>query len=167
MKCLWTLTTDSYLKHQNIICISRILQVVKCTHTENHQNDYSLYNFLSVYHLVKMNFLTKTCFNQIDMDIEIKLDSHKTEYLSRWRKVNISLCNWYLNPFPHYDTFWRPWETSLLKTLWEKEKLLITSNFSISQCFLPIWIAFCYFHQIWNCRLQILSVWKSLKFVVW
>ena len=32
------------------------------------------------------------------------------------------------NPFQHNDTFWRPWETSLLKTLWEKEKLLVTSN---------------------------------------
>ena len=28
--------------------------------------------------------------------------------------------------------FWRPWETSLLKTLWEKEKLLATSTFSFS-----------------------------------
>ena len=37
-----------------------------------------------------------------------------------------------LNPLPHNDTFWRPWETSLLKTLWEKEKLLVTSNFSFS-----------------------------------
>ena len=37
-----------------------------------------------------------------------------------------------VNPFPHNDTFWRPWETSLLKTLWEKEKLLVTSNFSFS-----------------------------------
>ena len=36
------------------------------------------------------------------------------------------------NPFPHNDTFWRPWETSLLKTLWEKEKLLVTSNFPFS-----------------------------------
>ena len=36
------------------------------------------------------------------------------------------------NLFPHNDTFWRPWETSLLKTLWEKEKLLVTSNFSFS-----------------------------------
>ena len=35
------------------------------------------------------------------------------------------------------------------------------------QCFLPIWITFCHFRQIWNCRLQTLSVWKSLKFVVW
>ena len=37
-----------------------------------------------------------------------------------------------LNPFPHNDTFWRLWETCLLKTLWEKEKLLVTSNFSFS-----------------------------------
>ena len=37
-----------------------------------------------------------------------------------------------INPLPHNDTFWRPWETSLLKTLWENEKLLVTSNFSFS-----------------------------------
>ena len=35
------------------------------------------------------------------------------------------------------------------------------------QCFLPIWKTFHHFHQIWNCRLQTLSIWKSLKFVVW
>ena len=35
------------------------------------------------------------------------------------------------------------------------------------RCFLPIWITFCHFRQIYNCRLQTLSVWKSLKFVVW
>ena len=26
------------------------------------------------------------------------------------------------NPFPHNDTFDPPWETSILKTLWEKEQ---------------------------------------------
>ena len=31
-----------------------------------------------------------------------------------------------INPFLHDDTFWCPWETNLLKTLWEKEKLLVT-----------------------------------------
>ena len=36
------------------------------------------------------------------------------------------------NPFPYNDTFWRPWETSLLKTLWEKEKLLVRSNLSFT-----------------------------------
>ena len=35
------------------------------------------------------------------------------------------------------------------------------------QCFQPVWITFFHFHQIWNCHLQTLSVWKSLKFVVW
>ena len=35
------------------------------------------------------------------------------------------------------------------------------------QCFLALWRNFCHFHQICNCVLQILSVWKSLKFVVW
>ena len=35
------------------------------------------------------------------------------------------------------------------------------------QCFLPIWRAFCHFYQTGNCRLQTLSVWKSLKIVVW
>ena len=29
-------------------------------------------------------------------------------------------------------------------------------------CFLPFWRIYCHFHQILNCRLQTLSVWKSL-----
>ena len=33
--------------------------------------------------------------------------------------------------------------------------------------FLTVWISFYHFQLIQNCRLQILSVWKSLKFVVW
>ena len=35
------------------------------------------------------------------------------------------------------------------------------------QYFLPIWRTFYHFHQIQNCRLQILTLWKSLKFIVW
>ena len=34
-------------------------------------------------------------------------------------------------------------------------------------CFLTVWRTFCHFHQIQNCRLQTLSIWKSIKFVVW
>ena len=30
-----------------------------------------------------------------------------------------------INPFLQNDTFWRVWKRSLLKTLWEKEKLLV------------------------------------------
>ena len=36
------------------------------------------------------------------------------------------------NPFPNKPWFLRVCCTSLLKTLWEKEKLLVTSNFSFS-----------------------------------
>ena len=39
--------------------------------------------------------------------------------------------NWF-NPFPNKPWFLRVCSTSLLKTLWEKEKLLVTSNFSFS-----------------------------------
>ena len=82
-----------------------------------------------------------------------------------------------VNPFPNKPWFLRICSTSLLKILWEKEKLLVTSNFTFShsvfyfhlfpQCFLPFQSTFCHFHFIQNCRLQTLSVWKSLKFVVW
>ena len=37
-----------------------------------------------------------------------------------------------MNPFPNKPWFLRVCSTSLLKTLWEKEKLLVTSNFSFS-----------------------------------
>ena len=35
------------------------------------------------------------------------------------------------------------------------------------QCFLPIWKTFCHFHKILNCHMQTLSVWTTLKFIVW
>ena len=74
----------------------------------------------------------------------------------------------YFNPLPNKPCFLRVCSTSLSKTLWEKEKLLVTSNFSFShQRFQHVWRTFCHFHQIKNCLLQTLSVWKSLKFVVW
>ena len=36
-----------------------------------------------------------------------------------------TILKWIFNPFPHNDTFRRLWERSLLKTLREKEKLLV------------------------------------------
>ena len=38
----------------------------------------------------------------------------------------------FVNPFPNEPLFLHVCSTSLLKTLWEKEKLLVTSNFSFS-----------------------------------
>ena len=42
---------------------------------------------------------------------------------------NVFYC---INPFPNKPWFLRVCSISLLKTLWEKEKLLVTSNFSFS-----------------------------------
>ena len=42
-----------------------------------------------------------------------------------------------------------------------------TSNFSLFQCFPPFWSAVSHVHQIKNCHLQTLSVWKSIISVVW
>ena len=40
-----------------------------------------------------------------------------------------------VNPFPNRAWFLRVCSTSLVKTLWEKEKLLVMSNFSFSHSF--------------------------------
>ena len=38
-----------------------------------------------------------------------------------------------VNPFPNKPLFLRVCSIGLLRTLWEKEKLLVTSNFSFSR----------------------------------
>ena len=71
-----------------------------------------------------------------------------------------------INPFLN-KSFLRVCNTSFFNTLCEKEKLLVTSNFSFSHSvFYPfgelttIFMKF----KIVVCKL---SVWKSLKYVVW
>ena len=72
-----------------------------------------------------------------------------------------------INPFPNKPWFLHVCSTSLLKTLCEKEKLLVTSNSSfshinlnpfgnLSDIFIKLQIVVC-----------TLSVWKSLKIFVW
>ena len=53
------------------------------------------------------------------------------------------------NPCPNKPWFLRVCSTTLLKTLGEKEKLLVTSNFSFSlSVFYSYGWTFCHFHQI-------------------
>ena len=73
-----------------------------------------------------------------------------------------------IKPFPDKPWFLRVCSTSLLKTLWKKEKSIETSNFSFFHIvFYPIWRTFCHLYHIQECRLQTRSIWTSLKFVVW
>ena len=48
------------------------------------------------------------------------------------KKTNMILAKRVLNPFPNKPWFLRVSITSLLKTLWEKENLLVMRNFSFS-----------------------------------
>ena len=72
-----------------------------------------------------------------------------------------------LSPFPNKPCFLRVCSTHLLKTPWEKEKLLVTSNFSfshsvfylvgeLSAIFVKLKIVVCTLFQF-----------GSLKFVIW
>ena len=100
------------------------------------------------------------------LEISIVWQCFITSVRKKWMVFN-SWTTLTFNPFPN-----KPWllfvcSTSLLKTLREKEKLLIMSNFSFSHSVFTWGWTLCHFQQIRNCRLQTLSVWKSLKFVVW
>ena len=57
-----------------------------------------------------------------------------------------------------------PEKQTLLKTLWEKEKMLVTSIFSFSHnVFYPFPKRISVFKSNPFCRLQMLSIWTSLK----
>ena len=78
--------------------------------------------------------------------------------------------NWVymVNPFPHNDTILTPLGDKPIENTVGKGEIARNKRFFLfPQCFLPVWITFCYFRQVWYCRLQSLSIWKSLKFVVW
>ena len=66
-----------------------------------------------------------------------------------------------INPFPNKPWFLRVFCTSLLKTMWENEKLLMISNFSFAH---SVFYTFGEHNIIF---IKTLSVWKSLKIVVW
>ena len=53
------------------------------------------------------------------------------------------------------------------KHCWKREIARNEQFLLFPQCLLSVWRTFCHFHQVWNCRLQTLSIWKSLKFVGW
>ena len=73
-----------------------------------------------------------------------------TSILSFSHNVFYQFHSEFLNHFPNKPWFLRICSTSILKTLYEREKsLLITINFSFSHSVcLPIWRTFCHFHEI-------------------
>ena len=68
-----------------------------------------------------------------------------------------------------------PFDTSGKQAFWKhcgKRRTCNEQFLLYPQCFLPIqrtfwFFFFFFFHQIQNCRLQTVSIWTSLKFVIW
>ena len=72
------------------------------------------------------------------------------------------------NLFSNKPLFLRVCSTCLLKTLLEKEKLLLTNNFCFSHSvFYPFGKLSANFIKFENVVCKLFSVWKSLKLVVW
>ena len=67
-----------------------------------------------------------------------------------------------VNPFPNKPWVLRVCSTCPLKIMWEKEKLLITSNFSFSHIvFYPFGELSAAYSKFGNCRLPTLSLEES------
>ena len=102
-------------------------------------------------------------FLQTNKRTDGQTEKPKTDLSMRGHK-NLVCCN----SFSNKPWFLRVCGKSLLKTLWEKEKLLVTSNFSFSHSvFYPFGELSAIFMNFEIVRLPTLSVWRCLKFVVW
>ena len=73
----------------------------------------------------------------------------------------------FFNPFPNKHLVFTFLQYKSFGNTVGKGEIARNEQFLLfPQCFLPVWRSFCHFHQIGQCRLQPLSVLKSLKFVV-
>ena len=97
--------------NKNLICkkvISRLL-------SHSHRNWYKWYTYIR----------TNCDLNLRSVDIHI---DKVIEIIETQGSISVPI----FNPFPNKPRFLRICSKSLLKTPWEKEKLLVTSNFSFS-----------------------------------
>ena len=94
-------------------------------------------------------------------------DWDKSKILSSGNGLTLNYSNetWNrFNPLLHRYSFWRINNRRLLKTLWEKKKLLITSNFSFSHnVFYSVKELYPHLSIFLTSYLYLLLKWKSLK----
>ena len=89
----------------------------------------------------------QSCLNYIKA--RLSCEGVMTIYQSQNNKVSPSV--WLSGP----SVLWLCVCSSyLLKTQWEKEKLLVMSNFSFSHNVFCPFRQLCHFRQVWNCHLQ-------------
>ena len=88
-------------------------------------------------------------------------------WLSAFSSISTSLLATNFNLLSNKPWFLHVCKTRFLKTLSEKKKLLIVSNFSFSNSVLYPFGELSAISSNSKCCLQTLSFWKGLKFVVW
>ena len=85
---------------------------------------------------------------QISLEDHQQLLSHASDMRRKTKLFDLEIRH--LNSFPNKPWFLRVFSTSLLKTLWGKEKLLVTSNFPFT-------------HSVFYCLENFLQFSSNLK----
>ena len=102
------------------------LSACQMTIVSNDSDDCETKEVLRVHHydfpgIVRDNVVANTGLERLHV--------HRTPHVVASLRIHTILS---VNPLPNKPWFLRVCSTLVLKTLWEKEKLLVTSNFSIS-----------------------------------
>ena len=113
-------------------------------------------------------FMIDELINMNDQQHKIQTshtDKNKTKHQMKFSRISVQFLVPSLNTINPIPTQWhlltplgnKPFENTVGKgEIARNEQFLL-----FPQCFLPVWITFCHFRQIWNCRLQTLSLEKS------
>ena len=88
---------------------------------------------------------------QISLKDHQQLLSHASDMRHMTKLFDLEIRH--LNSFPNKPWFLRVCSTSLLKTLWEKEKLLVTSNFPFT-------------HSVFYCLRELSAIFVKFKIVI-
>ena len=89
---------------------------------------------------VKIYCTTNAQLHLEDHKIMVHITYHPIKKFEHPQHYFIKSIWWPLDPFPNNPWFSQPWAIGLLKTLWEKEKMLVTSIFShFDNVFLNTW----------------------------
>ena len=116
--------------------------------------------------LNKIRALSITFVNILYQHPSVRFKPYTLELRVLWLKLQKLLIFKRRNEKMHKPWFLRVCSTNLLETLLEKEKLLVTSNFSFSHCvFYLFGELFAIFNNFRTC-LHTLLVWKHPKFIV-
>ena len=117
---------------------------------------------MSIIYIIMVWFL-EYIWRSIAM-VEILIKSVQAVWKKRYNSIPRELCEKCLHwPFPKQALVFTCLHYNSFENTEGKGEIARNEQFVL----FPQWRTFCQCHQIKNCDLQTLSVWKSLKFVAW